>query len=157
MSAAPSRLAIGLHRQMARQAAKARSVGWSPEVEARYWQRRGQLLFRWPYVEDSPDCERAFLILHVPAGDLPRAEVCLAFPPPHPLGIQISAHAMRRFFDKHPARAGIRGLTDEFRPMVRELFTSFSERMPTLTGEARIVWPGGEEPLVVATWIGAQS
>lgn len=151
-SSPPSTLAFGLHRQTRRRDASLakRPLAWDSQGLVQRYQRDGRLLFRdqyhcWWYTTTLVDKWRVGVVrLHPAAG----ADVLL---------LEISAHAVERFFDRHPNLANLRGLTDEFRPMVRAVLNATSieprPRFATRTGEARCVFNCDDQPLVVATWL----
>lgn len=152
-SAPTSTLAFGLHRQTRRRDASlaGRPRAWDSQGLVQRYQRDGRLLFRdqyhcWWYTTTLLDKWRVGVArLHPLFG----ADILL---------LEISAHAVERFFDRHPEQANIRGLTDEFRPMVRAVLNAATleprQRFATRTGEARCTFNMDDQPLVVATWIG---
>lgn len=152
MSIAPSRLAVGLHRQVLRQAkerAQHPLLTQSTAGTIKAYQRLGSLLFRdtdgdWWFLAHRADW-RMFV------GIIDKYDRTMG------LNIEISHHAITRFFDGHPERASDRAITDEFRPLFRLLAERvWNWRMATLTGEARVQQePDGK--IVITTWIGDRS
>lgn len=152
MSIAPSRLAIGLQRQMLEKAkARARHPVFTQSRAGtiKAYQRHGSLLFRdadgdWWFLAHQADW-RMFV------GIIDKYERILK------LNVEISHHAIVRLLDGHPELASDRAITDEFRPMCRILAEqAWDWKMPTLTGEARLRQdPDGR--LIITTWIRGES